>query len=77
MGGLVIVLASVLAYFIATLRHRQHPSASVLLLMFLFVGLGTVGFLDDYIKISRSAVSACAAARSSSGRPSSPSSSAG
>ena len=27
MGGLVIVLASVLAYFIATLRHRQHPRA--------------------------------------------------
>ena len=53
MGGLVIVLASVLAYFIATFVTGNTPSASALLLIFLFVGLGTVGFLDDYIKISR------------------------
>ena len=53
MGGLVIVLASVLGYFIATFATGQEPSASVMLLIFLFVGLGTVGFLDDYIKISR------------------------
>ena len=53
MGGLVIVLASVLGYFLATLVTGNTPSASALLLLFLFVGLGTVGFLDDYIKISR------------------------
>jgi phospho-N-acetylmuramoyl-pentapeptide-transferase len=53
MGGLVIVLASVLAYFIATFVTGNTPSASALLLIFLFMGLGTVGFLDDYIKISR------------------------
>ena len=53
MGGLVIVLSSVLAYFSATFITGNTPSASALLLIFLFVGLGTVGFLDDYIKISR------------------------
>ena len=53
MGGLVIILASVLAYFMATFATGNTPSASALLLIFLFVGLGTVGFLDDYIKISR------------------------
>ncbi len=53
MGGLVIVLASVLAYFLATFITGNRPSASAMLLIFLFVGLGTVGFLDDYIKISR------------------------
>ena len=53
MGGLVIVLASVAAYFIATFGTGNTPSASALLLIFLFVGLGTVGFLDDYIKVSR------------------------
>jgi phospho-N-acetylmuramoyl-pentapeptide-transferase len=53
MGGLVIVLASVAAYFIATFGTGNTPSASALLLLFLFVGLGTVGFLDDYIKVSR------------------------
>ena len=53
MGGLVIVLASVLAYFVSSFFTGNSPSASALLLLFLFVGLGTVGFLDDYIKISR------------------------
>ena len=53
MGGLVIVLASVLAYFLAKLITQTTPSASAMLLLFLFIGLGTVGFLDDYIKIAR------------------------
>ena len=53
MGGLVIVLGSVAAYFVASLITSHTPSASGLLLIFLFVGLGTVGFLDDYIKVSR------------------------
>ncbi|MBY9073701.1 phospho-N-acetylmuramoyl-pentapeptide-transferase [Nocardioides sp. WL0053] len=53
MGGLVIILSVVLAYFIAKLLTQDWPSASALLLLFLFVGLGTVGFLDDYIKIAK------------------------
>jgi phospho-N-acetylmuramoyl-pentapeptide-transferase len=53
MGGLVIVLSSVVSYFSATFITGNRPSASALLLIFLFVGLGTVGFLDDYIKVSR------------------------
>jgi phospho-N-acetylmuramoyl-pentapeptide-transferase len=51
MGGLVIVLATVIAYFLAKLVTERAPSASALLLLFLFVGMGTVGFLDDFIKI--------------------------
>lgn len=53
MGGLVIVLASVTAYLIAKIFSGNPPSASALLLIGLFVGLGTVGFLDDFIKISK------------------------
>ncbi len=53
MGGLVIILATVVGYFAAKLITLQMPSASAMLLLFLFVGLGTVGFLDDFIKISR------------------------
>jgi phospho-N-acetylmuramoyl-pentapeptide-transferase len=53
MGGLVIILAVVFAYFAAKLILHDAPSASALLLLFLFVGLGVVGFLDDYIKISK------------------------
>ncbi len=53
MGGLVIILATTVGYFAAKLITLQMPSASAMLLLFLFVGLGTVGFLDDFIKISR------------------------
>jgi phospho-N-acetylmuramoyl-pentapeptide-transferase len=53
MGGLVIVLSTVVSYFLARLITGRGPSASALLLLFLMVGLGTVGALDDYIKISR------------------------
>jgi len=51
MGGVVIILATVLGYFAAKLITLDLPSASALLLLFLFVGCGVVGFLDDYIKI--------------------------
>jgi phospho-N-acetylmuramoyl-pentapeptide-transferase len=53
MGGLVMILSVVFAYFTAKLVTQDLPSASALLLLFLFVGLGTVGFLDDYIKIAK------------------------
>ncbi len=51
MGGLVIIIAVVVAYFGAKLLTHSGPSVSVLLLLFLFVGMGAVGFVDDYIKI--------------------------
>lgn len=51
MGGAVIIIAVVVAYFAAKLITRSTPSISALLLIGLFVGLGTVGFVDDYIKI--------------------------
>ena len=51
MGGLVIILSVLLAYFLAQLITGSRPSASAMLLLFLFVGLGFVGFLDDFIKI--------------------------
>jgi phospho-N-acetylmuramoyl-pentapeptide-transferase len=53
MGGVVIILATLIAYFAANLITGNAPSASALLLLFLFVGMGMVGFLDDYIKISK------------------------
>ena len=51
MGGLVIIVSVVIAYFLAKLIAGETPSISALLLLFLLVGLGTVGFLDDYIKV--------------------------
>jgi phospho-N-acetylmuramoyl-pentapeptide-transferase len=51
MGGTVIVLSTVVSYFVAKLLTDDTFSASSLLLLFLLVGMGTVGFLDDFIKI--------------------------
>jgi phospho-N-acetylmuramoyl-pentapeptide-transferase len=53
MGGIVIIFASLIAYGLAKLITGQVPSASALLLLFLFSGCGLVGFLDDFIKIYR------------------------
>ncbi|MBB6626344.1 phospho-N-acetylmuramoyl-pentapeptide-transferase [Nocardioides sp. KIGAM211] len=51
MGGVVIIAATVIGYFAAKLITQSMPSASALLLLFLFVGMGLVGFVDDFIKI--------------------------
>jgi len=53
MGGIVIIIATLVGYFAAKLLTLSMPSASALLLLFLFAGLGTVGFLDDFIKIAK------------------------
>jgi phospho-N-acetylmuramoyl-pentapeptide-transferase len=53
MGGLVIISSVLLAYLASHLITWTSPSASALLILFLFTGLGVVGFLDDFIKISK------------------------
>ena len=53
MGGVVIIAATLIGYFGAKLITMTAPSASAWLLLFLFVGMGLVGFLDDFIKISK------------------------
>ena len=53
MGGAVIILATVIAYALAHVVTWHPPTVSGLLVLFLMVGLGAVGFADDYIKISR------------------------
>jgi phospho-N-acetylmuramoyl-pentapeptide-transferase len=53
MGGTVIIGSVVLAYLFATFLTSRTPTASGLLLLFLLVGLGAVGFLDDYIKVAK------------------------
>ncbi len=53
MGGVVIISATLVSYLTAKLLTWTPPTASALLLLFLFVGMGMVGFLDDFIKISK------------------------
>src|SRR5688572_32024635 len=53
MGGVVIIVATLLGWGGAALATGNVPSASAILVLFLMTGLGVVGFLDDFIKISR------------------------
>jgi phospho-N-acetylmuramoyl-pentapeptide-transferase len=50
MGGIVFITGSLLGYFVAKAVNFEVPSISALLALFMMVGLGLVGFLDDYIK---------------------------
>ena len=53
MGGVVIILATILGWAGGLLLTGTDPTASAGLVLFLMAGLGLVGFLDDFIKISR------------------------
>ncbi|HET6635511.1 MAG TPA: phospho-N-acetylmuramoyl-pentapeptide-transferase [Streptomyces sp.] len=51
MGGIAFILATLIAYALTKLLTGSEPSFSGVLVLFLFAGMGLVGFLDDYIKI--------------------------
>ena len=55
MGGVVIIIATIMGYAVAhALTANQPgrgPTASGLLAIFLLVGVGALGFIDDFIKL--------------------------
>lgn len=51
MGGIAFILATLIAYVLTKVMTASQPTMSGLLVLFLFAGMGLVGFLDDYIKI--------------------------
>lgn len=53
MGGILILLAIVIAVFIGFAANGGLPDYSALILLFLLIGLGFIGFLDDFIKIRK------------------------
>ncbi|MCC2310227.1 phospho-N-acetylmuramoyl-pentapeptide-transferase [Cellulomonas chengniuliangii] len=53
MGGVVIIGATLLGWGGGLLATGQLPTVSAVLVLYLMTGLGIVGFLDDFIKISR------------------------
>lgn len=53
MGGIAIILATVLGYFVGKLVNFETPTISALLVLYMMVGLGVVGFIDDFIKTHR------------------------
>ncbi|CAB5240711.1 unannotated protein [freshwater metagenome] len=53
MGGLIIIAAALAGYFISHIFAKGIVSASALLVSGLVVLLGLIGFLDDWLKVSR------------------------
>ncbi|MCX6420015.1 MAG: phospho-N-acetylmuramoyl-pentapeptide-transferase, partial [Actinobacteria bacterium] len=53
MGGLILIFASFVGYFVSHLVSGVRISISALLILGLVLGLGSVGFLDDWLKVSR------------------------
>ncbi len=51
MGGIIIIIASLLGYVIGHLLTNDPMTASGVLVLFLMTGLGLVGFADDFIKL--------------------------
>jgi phospho-N-acetylmuramoyl-pentapeptide-transferase len=53
MGGLVIIFAAIAGYLLSHGVTQTSMTASALLVIALVIGLGFVGFLDDWLKVSR------------------------
>ena len=53
MGGIIFILAAILGYLAAHLVTGNAVTVSALLVIGLVVCLGFIGFLDDWLKVSR------------------------
>lgn len=53
MGGIIIIFSALISYLFAHLVLGSTISVSAVLILGLVVALGLVGFLDDYMKVSR------------------------
>jgi phospho-N-acetylmuramoyl-pentapeptide-transferase len=53
MGGLIIIFAAIAGYLLSHGITQTVMTASALLVIGLVIGLGFVGFLDDWLKVSR------------------------
>ena len=53
MGGLAVLGAAIAGYGVAHLRTGAVYTSAAVLVLFAIVGMGAVGLLDDWIKVSR------------------------
>jgi phospho-N-acetylmuramoyl-pentapeptide-transferase len=53
MGGIVLILSTIIAYFASHLFTGTGVTASAILVISLITGLGLIGLLDDLLKIYR------------------------
>ena len=53
MGGVVFITAAIVGYLVGQLVSRQLPSGAGLLVIVMMVGVGSIGFVDDFLKVRR------------------------
>ncbi len=53
MGGIIIIFASLFGYFLSHVITQVSVSISALLVIGLIISLGGLGFIDDWLKVSR------------------------
>ncbi len=53
MGGVIFILGTIVGYLIGGYTGNNPPTISGLLVIWMMVGLGAVGFVDDFMKVRR------------------------
>ena len=51
MGGVIFILGTIVGYFVGVYVGQGTPALSAVLVLWLMVGFGAVGFIDDYMKV--------------------------
>ncbi len=53
MGGLIFIIPTIVSIFILLLMNKIEFSTNLLIVLFVFVAYGILGFLDDYLSIRK------------------------
>ena len=52
-GGLIFIIPTIIALILLYLRGSITITHNLVILVFVFIGYGVIGFLDDYLKLKR------------------------
>lgn len=53
MGGVIFILGTLVGYFVGCLTGGTYPTIPGLLVLWMMVGFGLIGFIDDFLKVRR------------------------
>jgi phospho-N-acetylmuramoyl-pentapeptide-transferase len=53
MGGTIFIVGTIVGYLVGAYTGNNPPTISGWLVLWMMVGLGAVGFIDDYMKVRR------------------------
>lgn len=53
MGGVIIIVGTLVGFFASYLLFQEQVGVSALLVLLMMVGLGIVGFIDDFLKVRK------------------------